>query len=152
MRYLGIRFHAISTKRRVLRAVVVDDTGALAPACLEHVLDGSASQAQQARDGRDWLRSALAGHPDIAAAVMFEADRGPRSSDTNAGRLRLRVEGAVLSGALDHVNVVEIRNGKRIGDLIGGTKDAALALGALTVADASYTEAAAAALAAVKLA
>ena len=82
---------------------------------------------------------------------MFEADRGPRSSDTDASRLRLRVEGAVLSAALDHVNVVEVRNGKRIGDLVGGTKDAAIALGAAKVTDASFSEAAAAALAAVKL-
>ena len=151
MQYLGIRFHVVSTKRRVLRAVVIDDTGGLALACIEHVLDGSAAQARQARDGRDWLRSSLAAHSHLAAAVMFEADRGPRSSDTDASRLRLRVEGAVLSAALDHVNVVEVRNGKRIGDLVGGTKDAAIALGAAKVTDASFSEAAAAALAAVKL-
>ena len=151
MHYLGIRFHAVSTKRRVIRAVLVDDMRAVV-ACLEHVLDGSASQAQQARDGRDWLRSALAAYQEIAVAVLFEADRGPRPSDTDAGRIRLRVEGAVLSGALDSVRVVEVRNGKRMGDLVGGTKDSALAAGADAVADPSFGEAASAALAAIRLA
>ena len=149
---LGLRFHVISVKKRAVRAALIDNTSEGVVACTEHVLDGSASQARQARDARDWLRSALAAHLDVGSAVLFEADRGPRSSDTDAARQRLRIEGAVLTAALDHIPIVDVRNGKRIGDLVGGSKEAALVLGVATGAQTPYVEAAAAALCAIKLA
>ena len=151
MSTLGLRFHVITGKRRVLRAAIVDEASGNLIASVEHVLDSSVSQAQQARDARDWLRSTLAAHPGVVSAILFEADRGPRAMDTDAVRHRLRVEGAALTAALDFVSIVEVRNGKRLGDLIGGSKDAAIALGSSIGADSAYIEAAAAALAAVKL-
>lgn len=151
MRSIGLRFHAVSKTKRVVRAVAYDDTGASPTACFEHVLDGSVSQAQQARDARDWLRSTLSAYPGFECAILFEADRSARSGDTDTTRLRLRVEGALLTAALDHIPDVEVRNGKRLGDLIGGSKEAAITLGAGTGVDKGYAEAAAAALAAISL-
>lgn len=149
---LGLRFHVVAGKRRVLRAVILADDGSSIVTAVEHILDPSVSQAQQARDARDWLRSALAAQPDVAAAILFEADRGPRAMDTDAVRHRLRIEGAALTAALDHVSLVEVRNGKRLGDLIGGSKEAAMTLGsAVSGSQPAYAEAAAAAAAALKL-
>lgn len=145
---LGLRFHATSGKRRILRAVLLDSASGELTNAIEHVVDQSVSQAQQARDARNWLISTLAGFPTVNGAVLFESDRSSNSRDTDAFRQRLRIEGALLTAMLDRTPLVDVRNGKRLGELVAGTKDAAIALGREVGVQSSYAEAAAAALAA----
>jgi hypothetical protein len=142
---MGLRM-MLSGQKRFLRGVILDDsTGTVTT--IEHLSDRGASHARQARDLHAWLGAKLAGNPGIERVLLFEADHAPRAQDTDAARLRLRLEGAALAAALDAVPIVEIRNGRGLGLLIGGTKDKAIAEGAVLAAD-PFHEAAAAAKAA----
>jgi hypothetical protein len=95
------------------------------------------------------MSSVLSAQPQIARAVLFEADRAPgRSTDTDAGRERQRLEGAMLVAAAEVIADVAVKNGKGLGDMLGCSKAEALALGTKTGLGADFSDAAAAALAA----
>lgn len=139
----------LNGQRRYLRGVIFDSaTGTVTT--IEHLCDRGTNHAEQARALHAWLGAKLAGNPSIERVLLFEADHPPRAQDTDAIRLRLRLEGAALAAALDAVPIVEIRNGREMGVLMGGTKDEALAAGAALAAD-PFHEAAAAAKAATLL-
>jgi hypothetical protein len=147
---LGFRM-AVKGKNRLATVVIIDDASPNDPTYVSHTCDSGQPEAGQARELRDWVRTFLAGHQGVAAAILFEADYNARARVTAGTKLRLRLEGATLTALLDHIGIVEVKDGRGLGGLIGGSKDAALALGASSGAPTEYSEAAAAALAASEL-
>lgn len=148
---LGLRVMN-SPRGRHVRGVFHDSTEPRDPTTIDHACDGSASPARQAKESSEWLSSELAGRIGVAAVLLFEADRSPRPSDTDSTRNRLRIEGALLAAAATKVPIVEVRNGRELGSLLGVSKATALARGADLNVPSVFAEASAAAIAAIELA
>jgi hypothetical protein len=145
---LGMRVATRSGKRCV-RLVILDSDGSVPPYTAEHVCDSSASIAARAKELQHWTSSVLSSQPPLARAVLFEADRAPgHAADTDAGRERQRLEGAMLVSVAELITNVDVRNGKALGDLLGCTKAVAISRGAALGLPMDFSEAAAAALAA----
>lgn len=98
---------------------------------------------------RDELHTRL-DRQDIDAVVIRALDVSPFGRRRDDARIHHQVEGVVLATAREFVPLVEDRNGQRIGDACGTSKDAAEAAGA-QLASETYRQAAAAALAALHL-
>lgn len=98
---------------------------------------------------RDELHTRL-DRQDIDALVIRALDVSPFGRRRDDARIHHQVEGLVLATAREFVPLVEDRNGQRIGDACGTSKDAAEAAGA-RLAGSAYRQAAAAALAALHL-
>lgn len=116
---------------------------------IEHVCDPTQNQAERAKAMRDYVLSVLAGRPEVSRIVLFEADYHPRAKITDSHNDRLRLEGAALTACLDRTRTVIVANGPEVGRLLGTDKAGALQLAASKRTEPSYTEAVAAALAAL---
>lgn len=147
---LGLRVMN-SPRGRHVRGVIHDPSEPGNPLTIDHACDGSATPARQAKESSEWLSSELAGRIGVPAVLLFEADRSPRPSDTDSSRNRLRIEGALLAAAAIRIPIVEVRNGRELGTLLGVSKAAALERGAALNVPSTFSEAGAAALAAIEL-
>lgn len=150
MRVAGIAVHIPASKRPAARLAVLDDASGSAK--VSEVVDFSSDHSdlpQQLHESAAALRSRLTGL-GVDRVVVRRADYSPASNKPGP-KLRLLMEGALTSAAVDVVPDTHIGDGKDLGALHGSDKAAVEATAEALLASSSqskdYAPAAGAALA-----
>jgi hypothetical protein len=155
MRVAGIAVEIPSRGRPTARVVVATNASGLAVVdSVEDFTSDDADLATQLHDMAEAIRSRLQGLT-MDRVVLRRADRPPVPSNKEGPRLRLLFEGAVAAAARSVVVDTRVGNGKDTGAWFGSDK-ATVDVAAKTALSSAgkpskYTEAAAAALAALAL-
>jgi hypothetical protein len=155
MRIAGIAVNLASPKRPAVRLVVIDDrTGSPVIEKAEDIPSAAADIVEQLHHAARAVESRLQGLK-VGRVLVRRADFSRQQGRTEGPRLRLLVEGAATSGARSSVVDTRIGTGKDIAQWCSTQKDAldneASALVAAAGEHAKYVEAAAAALAALRV-
>lgn len=122
MRVAGICVEITARGRPMARLVVVDDAAG-APT-VDRVADFPSDNvdiATQLHDGAEAVKSRLTGLA-VDRVVVRRADRPPRPSNQEGPRMRLLMEGAIVSAARSVVIDTRVGTGKDTGTWFGSTK------------------------------
>jgi hypothetical protein len=145
---LGLRASSHGKDRWRIHAVILDPAATSSAEVFSHACDAGGNTAVRGKELAHWLDALLLAHPQVERALLFEQDYSGRGGLTSGTRTRMRLEGAALAAVSQRVQLVEVRDGRGLGSLIGGGKAGALARGEALGLGIDYDEAATAALAA----
>ncbi len=155
MRTAGIAVALPNRHRPVARLVVLDDSSSTPQ--IESIVDFTADDtnvATQLHDMAEAIRSRLSGVA-VERVVVRRADRQRVASKAEGPKLRLLVEGAVVSAARSVVVDTRLGTGMEVGSWFGTDKDGVDAEASTLLTTAGeplkYVEAASAALAGLRL-
>ena len=155
MRAAGIAVAMQSSGRPTVRLVVADDSsGSPVIDVIADFPSDDAEISEQLHDAAEAVRSRLDG-TGVTRVVVRRADRPQRPSNAEGPKLRLLMEGAIVSAARSVIVDTRLGSGKDVGGWCGSNKAAAEAAAAALLTAAGhkdrYIEATAAALAALAL-
>lgn len=123
----GIAVEIPTRGRPTARMVTVDDsTGAPSIVASDEFTSDSVDVPKQLHDAAEAVRSRLVG-TEVERVVIRRADRPPRPSNNEGPKLRLLMEGAVISAARSVVVRTVVGTGKDLGSWSGTNKATASA-------------------------